>query len=83
MLASFAKFPNSTVFMLLCTKLLATGSSVCWQVLCPLEGEQTPSDYPQYGLGSFVERTELFLLCLLPSRFCGKALEGQQEMKLS
>lgn len=77
MLASFAKFSNSTIFVLFCTMLLAVGSSVLWQVLCPLQGEQTPSDYPSYRLGSFVKSTEVFLLCLLPSRFCGKALEGQ------
>lgn len=78
MFTSFAKFSNSTIFMSLCTMLLAVGSSVLWQVLCPLQGEQTPSDYPLYRLGSFVKSAEVFLLCLLPSRFCGKALEGQQ-----
>lgn len=83
MLAIFANFSNSTIFMLLCTVLLAMGRVYSGKFSALYKSKQPPSDYLLYRLGSFVKSVEVFLLCFLQSRFCGKALEGQQETKLS
>ena len=81
-LASFAKFSNSTIFMLLCTVLLAMGSSKPWQVLCTLQGEQTPSDYPLYRLGSFVKRIEVILTIQILWKGTGRPIRDEAVLKL-